>query len=93
MTQKLTQETLTLTRKGRAEAAEEHFPTESFPWVVSGQIEKNLEHIEMLMTGINEDALYLEKRMSDNKSPDEYGRDAESGKKVGKIWPVTEDMN
>ena len=91
MAQKLVAETLEMTKKGRADAATEGFNTEIFLLQLNAQIQKNLEHIDMLITGINEDAAYLEKRMSESKTPYEYGRDADTGKKVGKLY--LSDMN
>ena len=80
------QEVLTMTQKGRSDAAEEHYPTDVFPWAISGQIETKLKDVAILMTEIIEDAHFLEKRMSANKAPDEYGRDEETGKKIGRLY-------
>ena len=88
MTQTLIQDTLTLATKGPHEAVESGFRADIFPWAINAQIQKNLEHIQMLLEGIAEDARVLEKRMSDAKQPDEYGVDAESGKPFGRYLGV-----
>ena len=88
MTKKLVAETLEMTKKGRADAANEGFNTEVFLLQINAQIQKNLEHIQMFMEGIAEDAENIEQQVNAAKIPDEYGRDRETGKKVGRMWPA-----
>ena len=42
----------------------------------------------MFMEGIAEDAENIEQQVDAAKIPDEYGRDRETGKKVGRMWPA-----
>ena len=88
MAQTLVEETLDLTRKGRSDAADEGFKTDVFPWVVNGQIEKNLQHLQMLMEGIAEDASVIERKMKDRRVTDDYDLDTDSGKPVGRQFDV-----
>ena len=92
MTQALIEDTLALTQKGRSDAAEENFKTDVFPWAVNGQIEKNLQHIQMLMSGVLEDALNYEERFhQQNCISAEDGYDEASGKKIGKYYGMANE--
>lgn len=88
MTQKLVQETLALTKKGRSDAADEGFKTDVYPWVINGQIQQSLEHALMLLDGIAEDAAAIERKMKVGRIPDDYDMDPDSGKPVGRQFDV-----
>ena len=88
MTQKLVQETLALTKKGRSDAADEGFKTDVYPWVINGQIQQSLEHALMLLDGIAEDASAIERKMKAGKVTDDYDLDSDSGKPVGRQFDV-----
>ena len=92
MTQEWIDDTLELTRKARKDAADENFKTEVFPWVVNGQIEKNLQHIQRLMGGVLEDAKNYEERFhQQNCISAEDGYDEASGKKIGKYYGMANE--
>ena len=82
----LVDDTLELVRSDRGDAMSAGFKPEEYKSVVNGMEEKNLQHLQRLIKVIQEDAQTLERRMMDAKAPDEYGRDEETGKKIGKLY-------
>lgn len=91
MAQELVSDTLLLVRSDRGDAAEAGFNPDVYKSVVSGMLEKNLQHLQRLIEGISEDAQLYEERLRKIKAPDEDGHDADTGKPIGRIWPVAEN--
>lgn len=86
MVQELVTDTLVLVRSDRGDAADMGFKTEEYKSVVSGMVEKNLQHLQRLVEGIAEDAQLYEERLRRVKAPDEDGRDPETGKPIGNYY-------
>jgi hypothetical protein len=91
MTRELIQDTLRITQMTLHDATTNNFKPDVFPWAVNAMLQKNLEHTDKLLEAIEEDAVYLEKRMSNTKEPDEYGRDTESGKLPGRYLGLAKE--
>jgi hypothetical protein len=88
MAQRLVDEALELTKKGRNDAAQEGFNTETYLLQANAAIQKTLEHIKMLQEGIAEDVATLERKMKDRRVTDDYDLDTDSGKPVGRQFDV-----
>ena len=88
MAQKLVDEALELTKKGRADAAQEGFNTEVYLLRANAQIQSTLEHIKMIQEGVMEDVQTIERKMKEKKVTDDYGLDADSGKPIGRTFDV-----
>ena len=86
MAQRLVDEALELTKKGRNDAAQEGFNTETYLLQANAAIQKTLEHIKMLQEGIAEDVATLERKMKANRVTDDYGLDSDTGKPIGKTY-------
>ena len=65
--------------------------TEVFPAVARGQMDQMLRMAKRLNDSIKKDAEILENRMRNNREPDEYGRDAESGKLPGRYLGLAKE--
>ena len=91
MTRELIQDTLRITQMTLHDATTNNFKPDVFPWAVNAMLQKNLEHTDKLLEAIEEDAVYLEKRMSNTKESDEYGRDPESGKIPGRYLGLAKE--
>jgi len=65
--------------------------TEVFPAVARGQMDQMLRMAKKLNDSIKKDAEILENRMRNNREPDEYGRDAETGKLPGRYLELAKE--
>lgn len=65
--------------------------TEVFPAVARGQMDQMLRMAKKLNDSIKKDAEILENRMRNNREPDEYGRDAETGKIPGRYLGLAKE--
>lgn len=90
MAQELVTDTLALVRSDRGDAAAMGFKTDEYKSVVSGMIEKNLQHLQRFVEGIAEDAQMYEDRLRTAKAPDDDGRDEETGKPVGTYYGLAQ---
>ena len=84
-------EALALNATSLHDASAAGIKTEVFPAVARGQMDQMLRMAKRLNDSIQKDAEILENRMRNNREPDEYGRDAESGKLPGRYLGLAKE--
>ena len=87
----LLEDAFNLTLKTLHDAQEDGFNPEVFPWAVNAQLQTILKQAKRLNEAMRKDAEYLENRMRNAKEPDEYGRDAETGRIPGRYLGLAKE--
>ena len=87
MAESIQQDAVDLIRSNRGDAATEGFDPDVWHQIANAQIDKDLNHLSMLLASIKEDAIRLEALLQKKGKLDEEGE--ETGRPLGRYMGVS----